>query len=88
MPHKIRPPLDRAALVAFVLITLVLVALVLRPSLYMASSNYNEGWIAYHVRNMLAGLGSCASASLSVKYKWPERGAEKLETSPSTHTAP
>lgn len=71
MPHKIRPPLDRAALVAFVLITLVLVALVLRPSLYMASSNYNEGWSAYHVRNMLAGLGLYWPAGAWVVNNYP-----------------
>jgi hypothetical protein len=49
--------LDRAALLAFVLITLAFVALALRPALHMVSVNYNEGWSAYHVRNMLDGLG-------------------------------
>ncbi len=57
MPQKTRLPLDRLALLAFMLITLVLVALVMRPALHLVSVNYNEGWSAYHVRNMLAGQG-------------------------------
>src|SRR6185436_14337650 len=36
------------------------------------------------VRNITEG--SCPSSSFKVKYRCPERGAERLEISPSTHT--
>ena len=66
---RLRP--DRVALLAFVLITLALVALALRPALHMVSINYNEGWSAYHVRNMLAGLGLYWPADAWVVNNYP-----------------